>query len=127
MENTSSNTTEKQEYWQILSDLEQVEALAEESKIRPQLIYKHSPRCGTCVITKGEIENSFKEISAKADMHFVDVVEGRRISDAVTEKFGVHHESPQVLLIERGECVWDESHYAIKGDSILKALTEIIH
>jgi bacillithiol system protein YtxJ len=122
MKNIPSDRIGKQEHWQILSDPEQVEALAEESEIQPQIIYKHSPRCGTCVITKEEIENSFEKISAEAAMHFVDVVKDRRISKAVAEKFGVHHESPQVLLIDRGKCVWHKSHYAIKGDPILEAL-----
>jgi bacillithiol system protein YtxJ len=30
----------------------------------------------------------------------------------------VRHESPQVLIIKKGECVYDESHSAIRMDEI---------
>ena len=34
------------------------------------------------------------------------------------ERFSVHHESPQVLLIRNGECVYVESHNGIDVDEI---------
>ncbi len=31
--------------------------------------------------------------------------------------FNIHHESPQVLVIKNGECIYDESHMGINmGD-----------
>jgi bacillithiol system protein YtxJ len=44
----------------------------------------------------------------------------RSISSEIAEKFQVHHESPQVLLIKNGECVYDESHYGIMMDEIVE-------
>ncbi len=36
--------------------------------------------------------------------------------------FSVEHESPQILLIKNGECVYDESHNAISMDEIVEAV-----
>jgi bacillithiol system protein YtxJ len=33
----------------------------------------------------------------------------------------VWHESPQVLLVKNGECVYDESHMGIRMDDLLEA------
>ncbi|MGB2703578.1 MAG: monothiol bacilliredoxin BrxC family protein, partial [Chitinophagaceae bacterium] len=35
------------------------------------------------------------------------------------EDLNVHHESPQVLLIQNGECVFDESHLVIRMQDII--------
>jgi bacillithiol system protein YtxJ len=42
----------------------------------------------------------------------------RNISNKITELFKVQHESPQVLLIKEGKCVYDESHLGISMDEI---------
>jgi bacillithiol system protein YtxJ len=34
--------------------------------------------------------------------------------------FGVNHESPQILIIKDGQCVFDESHLGIHMDDILE-------
>ena len=39
---------------------------------------------------------------------------------AIAEKFKVHHESPQVLVIINGECTYDESHMGISMDEIIE-------
>ena len=38
--------------------------------------------------------------------------------DKIAESFSVYHESPQVLVIRNGECIYDESHSAINMDEI---------
>ncbi|MGC8020649.1 monothiol bacilliredoxin BrxC family protein [Salmonella enterica] len=40
------------------------------------------------------------------------------MSNEVAEMFSVHHESPQVLLIKNGECIYDESHQGITMSEI---------
>ena len=69
-----------------------------------------------------KIEEEYDAISAKADMHFVDVKKSRPVSNTLAEKTGVRHESPQVLIIKNEEVVWQESHYAIKAEAILDVL-----
>jgi bacillithiol system protein YtxJ len=47
----------------------------------------------------------------------------RPLSNAIAEIFGVHHESPQVLLIQDGECVYDASHYDISFDDLVEQVS----
>jgi bacillithiol system protein YtxJ len=40
------------------------------------------------------------------------------LSNKLSEEFKVNHESPQVLVIKNGTCVYDESHSAIRMEDI---------
>jgi bacillithiol system protein YtxJ len=52
------------------------------------------------------------------DFYFLDLIQHRNISNKIAQEFSVFHESPQVLLIKNGECVYDESHSGISMDEI---------
>jgi bacillithiol system protein YtxJ len=47
------------------------------------------------------------------DFHYLDLIAYRELSNKIATDFHVHHESPQVLLIQDGECIYDESHMGI--------------
>ncbi len=50
--------------------------------------------------------------------YYLDLIEYRSVSNAISEAYSVHHESPQVLLIEQGECTYDASHLDISVDEL---------
>lgn len=52
------------------------------------------------------------------DFYYLDLIANRNLSAKVAEVFNVEHESPQILLIKGGECVYDESHMGISIDEI---------
>jgi len=52
------------------------------------------------------------------DFYYLDLIKYRLLSEKIAEDFSVYHESPQVLLIKNGECVYDESHSGIQMDNI---------
>ena len=108
--------------WNVLTEEQQVADVMKASNDMPQLVYKHSHTCGICHVAKERIEESFDEIKKCADMHFVNVKKSRTVSSAFAEKLGIRHESPQVLIIDQGECIWHQSHWSIKGDAISEAL-----
>lgn len=120
MKKAFSNTDTQHEQWNILTDPKQVDEVVHASEKGPQLIYKHSHTCGICHAALEEIEEKFDDIHSKADMHFVNVKKSRPVSDAAAEDLGVRHESPQVLIIDEGKCVWHKSHWSIKADAILE-------
>jgi len=49
----------------------------------------------------------------------LDVIAHRNLSRQVADLLKVEHESPQVLLIKNGQCVFDASHTAIQMDDIV--------
>lgn len=97
--------------WIPLTKEEQLADIAEKSKQIPQVIFKHSTRCSISSVAKSRLEKGTPP--ANIDFYYLDLIAYRKISDAIAKKFDVYHESPQVLLISNGECVYDESHMGI--------------
>lgn len=114
--------TDSSDIWEVISDPSQVAPIIEASNEKPQLIYKHSHRCSVCFVAKGTLEQAAERIQAKADMHFVNVVNSREASNVITSELDVRHESPQVILIDDGEVVWHASHGSINAETLLDHL-----
>ncbi|MGG9971919.1 bacillithiol system redox-active protein YtxJ [Ferruginibacter sp. SUN002] len=98
----------------------QVEEIKKLSTQKPQLIFKHSTRCSISGVAKSRLERSI--IPEGVDFYFLDLIAHKNISNKIAEDFSVYHESPQVLLIKNGECIFDESHSAISMDEIAEQL-----
>ena len=49
---------------------------------------------------------------------FLDLITYRSISNQLADDFNVEHQSPQILLIKNGNCVYHASHNAIDADVI---------
>ena len=99
-------------------DLEQ---FLERSKTDPVLIFKHSTQCSI----SGHVYQDFAEFAAgipELGSAIVLVIENRGLSNAITERLGIRHESPQVLLIKNGLVVWHASHWSITPESLSSAL-----
>jgi bacillithiol system protein YtxJ len=106
--------------WIEISDLSFLEQIKAKSFLRPQVIFKHSTRCSVSSVAKNRLDKS--EQPSGLDFYFLDLIQHRDISSAIVELFHVHHESPQVLLIKNGECVYDESHYGISMEEIVEQI-----
>ena len=102
--------------WIHLTTVQQLEEIKERSKQKPQVIFKHSTRCSISSMAKSRLERS--NVPDGADFYYLDLISNRPLSARIAEDFKVHHESPQVLVISNGECVYDESHYGIHMDEI---------
>lgn len=102
--------------WIELTEQSQIDLIKEKSKEKPQVIFKHSTRCSISSVAKSRLERSAS--FPDADFYFLDLIQYRSVSDKVSELFSVYHESPQVLVIRNGECIYDESHSSISMDEI---------
>src|ERR1700761_2036795 len=103
--------------WITLQNESQLDEIRERSASRPQLIFKHSTRCSTSALVKGRLERASQPESI--DFYFLDLIRNRPVSNKIAEDFFVEHESPQILLIRNGECIYDESHMGITMDEII--------
>ncbi len=97
--------------WITLTDIKQLPSIKEKSHEKPQVLFKHSTRCGVSSIALKRMEKA--GIIPDADFYFIDLLKCRKVSDKIAETFNVYHESPQVLLIKDGKCIYDESHLGI--------------
>lgn len=114
------------EYWNDLDDTAQIETIISASEHRPQLIYKHSSRCSVCFFTKKQIEDIPEAMREQVDLHFVDVIDWREVSNTIAEEFSITHESPQLLIVYDREVVWHGSHREIQSDAITDVLREYL-
>jgi len=102
--------------WIQLTGINQLEEIKEKSRQKPQVIFKHSSRCSISSMAKGRLERS--TAPNDAEFYFLDLITYRDISNRIAKDFHVYHESPQIIVIKNGECVYDESHGSITMDDI---------
>lgn len=96
-----------------------MQEIVNRSQTKPQVIFKHSTRCSISAVALQRMQKA--QQPEGIDFHFLDLLAYRPLSNKVAEAFGVHHESPQVLLIKNGVCVFDESHLGISMNDIVDA------
>ena len=99
--------------WRKLTDLGQLNELTDLSFEKPVLIFKHSTRCSISRFALKQFENEFDFSNEVLQPYFLDLLEYRSISNEIASRFGVFHQSPQILVIKEGKSVYDASHDAI--------------
>lgn len=105
--------------WHPLSDLSQIDILINESKSHTLAIFKHSTRCSISFSVKDRLERNHTSELDAVKFYYLDLINHRDVSNALSTTFSVHHESPQLLLIKDGKCVFYASHYDIGVKDIL--------
>ena len=106
--------------WHPINSIDQLEHIKSASYITPQVIFKHSTTCSISRMALDRFERA--ATPEKVDFHYLDLLNYKAISNEIASFFQVHHESPQVILIKNGECIYDESHYGIMMDELISFL-----
>ena len=111
-----------------LQHIEQLDRLLSESHTRPLLLFKHSFSCGVSAEALDELIDHLNADIVAAGVPdplyaIVTVQTHRDVSNAVTTKLGVRHETPQALLIRDGRVIWSASHFRVTAEAMKKALT----
>ena len=107
--------------WNTLSQPNQLAQLDEESKNERVVIFKHSTRCNISSAALNRIERKWKEEDdALVKPYYLDLLSYRQLSYEIAEKYGVEHQSPQVLIIENGKCIFSTTHFDITYDSLFQ-------
>lgn len=110
-QNDSSNKIN----WTALTDLGQLNDIIALSNEKPVAIFKHSTRCSVSRMALKQFENEF-DLSDKVTPYFLDLIAYRDISNEIASRFGVTHQSPQLLLIKGGNSVYNVSHSDIDAE-----------
>lgn len=108
--------------WHPLTRLEQLDEIDKESKEQPVAIFKHSTSCGISNMVLRRFESAIKkEGEGVTKLYFLDLLSNREISNAIAQKWGVRHESPQLLLIRSEKVVDHASHAAISAATVRRS------
>lgn len=98
--------------WRALTDLGQLNEIVNESTEKPVVIFKHSTRCSISRMALRQFEQEF-DLEEKVVPYYLDLLEHRDISNEIANRFGVYHQSPQLILIKDGKAIYDSSHESI--------------
>lgn len=118
----SKDTSSSNGIWNDLTELKQLDTIVEESAITPVLIFKHSTRCPVSRMALRNFEQEYDIEEGKLKAYYLDLLEHRDISNGIAERFGVYHQSPQVILIRDGKAIYDTSHSDIDVATVQKKL-----
>lgn len=97
--------------WKHLTNLKQLDEVVELSQNTPVLVFKHSTRCSISSMALSRLEREWQETPIIP--FYLDLIAYRAISNEIAERFHVFHQSPQAILIKKGEAVYDASHSGI--------------
>lgn len=102
--------------WIPLTTETQLSEIKARSAEKAVVIFKHSTRCSISAVAKSRLERGREPENIA--FYYLDLISFRSLSNKVAADFAVEHESPQVLLIRNGECVYDESHSGIRMEEL---------
>jgi bacillithiol system protein YtxJ len=105
-------------HFKRITDTEALDVLIESSNGQPLVIFKHSL---TCPISSAAYEQMARY---EGEVALLEVQKARGLSSAIESRFGVAHESPQVIVLRKGQVFWNASHFKITAEAVAKAVRE---
>lgn len=103
--------------WRALTDLGQLNEIVNESTEKPVAIFKHSTRCSISRMALRQFEQEF-DLEEKVISYYLDLLVHRDISNEIANRFGVYHQSPQLIVIKNGKAIYDRSHESIEAKKL---------
>lgn len=116
-----ANANENKINWNELTDLAQLDEIIAASNEKPVAIFKHSTRCSVSRMALKQFENQFNS-SDKVTPYFLDLIAHRDISNEIATRFGVYHQSPQLILVKDGKAIYNVSHSDIDAEELVTKL-----
>jgi bacillithiol system protein YtxJ len=107
-------------HFKRVTDNESLDALIESYRERPLVIFKHSLTCPISSAAYDQMEQYEGEVA------LIEVQRARGVSNGIESRFGVAHESPQVIVLRKGQVVWNASHFKITTEAVAKAVREAV-
>jgi bacillithiol system protein YtxJ len=106
--------------WQHLTSLAELNSIKTHTGY--SIIFKHSTRCSISLMAKKKLELESAVIPTDIPAYYLDLLNYREISNAITEVFQVPHQSPQILLINNGECIFEATHGEISAEELAEQI-----
>jgi bacillithiol system protein YtxJ len=104
-----------------LERVDELERLLVQSQGQPVLLFKHSYSCGVSAEALDELISHLNEKSTDVRYAMVTVQTHREVSNAMSTRLGIRHETPQALLVRDGRVVWSASHFRVNAEELDKA------
>jgi len=106
------------EDWQQLSCIDDLDLAEKESYTKPVVLFKHSVTCGISAAAKHRLENGYDLDSENVALYYLDLLSYRDISNEIAKRFGIIHQSPQLIILKKGQAIANSSHHAISLNTL---------
>jgi bacillithiol system protein YtxJ len=117
-ENNEAKTEKLPTPWIQLTQIETLEAIAEDSSNQTIAILKHSTSCGISKMVLRQFEQNFNSGPDSVKLYLLDLLSYRDISNKIATRFNVPHQSPQLIVVKDGKAVYDASHGEIDVEKL---------
>jgi bacillithiol system protein YtxJ len=109
---------------ETIESLPALDALIERSRETPVWVFKHSLTCPISSTAWSEFMRfaGRPEGTSGAVYALIEIQRARPVSNALAERTGVRHQSPQALLLRDARVVWHASHYDIQVAALERAV-----
>ena len=101
-----------------INNTNSLEELANRSKDRPVVIFKHSLTCPISAAAYDQMSRFDGEVA------LIEVQRERALSNEIERRLSVEHESPQVIVLRKGQVVWNASHFKITAAAVAEAVRQ---
>jgi bacillithiol system protein YtxJ len=109
--------------WNKITQEENLKSLREKSFENPVIIFKHSTRCSISSMAYDRMSRSWKGEEVNSIVpYYLDIIAHRPLSNQIAQDYNVEHESPQILMISKGNCIYSASHMEISYQEIKRRL-----
>lgn len=109
--------------WVKLEDMANLDQLIQtQSYEKPVVLFKHSTRCSISSMALNRLEMDWDMDPEQVVPVYLDLIAYRAISDKIAADLNVRHQSPQVLLVKNGQCIYNASHNEIDVEGIKENL-----
>ncbi len=100
-------------FWKNIESEEDLTKAIEQSFKNKVVIFKHSTRCHISKTVLKNFENEVNNSSKEVDYYFLDLIAHRPLSNKIAEDFDITHQSPQLIVLEKGKAIKNASHQSI--------------
>jgi bacillithiol system protein YtxJ len=114
-------TTSRPTHWNELHALTDLDKAIEESKEHPVVLFKHSVTCGISAGAHDRLEGL--EADDRYRFYYLDLLAHRDISNEIARRFGIIHQSPQIIVLRNGKATFTTSHHAINAQVVLAQIS----
>lgn len=104
--------------WIDLDNINMLNRIESDSMSGKVAIFKHSTRCGISRMVLKHFKSEAQSRGIDINIYLLDLLSHRNISDAISERWQVKHESPQLIVLEEGEVIHHASHHGIHSSNL---------
>lgn len=110
--------------WESLTSIDDLDKAIAKSYDQTVILFKHSTTCSISAMALARVENAYASEDYDYSFYLLDLLRYRAISNEIASRFHIQHESPQLLVLDRGNCIYNASHLDIDLKDIPAVLSQ---